>query len=496
MQSLLKNRKVPLLYIIEILLFVFITILAFNPSIWADEVFSMDIIKRPYSEIIDFTASDVHPPLYYFILKIFVDIFSFSNISAIYVGKIVSIIPLALTVFYLGKKVRDNFGFLCSAIFSICVICMPKMIDYALEIRMYSWGLFFVTASFLYAYDIITKKTVSSWIFFTIYSLLAAYTHYFSLISVAVIYVYLFIVCIRQKQLIKWLICSAVTVIAYLPWLMVVIKQLAVVSADYWIEPITFRTIINYVIFPFREWGSRLGYIPAVFLIFVFLVVLILGIKKAIKINKNLSQKTVYIMMGFVVLISTVLIGIIVSFIMRPVFVERYMVPALGCFWLCFAYFLSLLKDKKRLFSVISAVVILLSLFNMAVVAKNEFEILNGFKKYDSVLQSIDDNDIIITNSSHIRGATTYYRNMKCYLWDPNNDYVPNALYKANSVTVNNFDTIQDWAKNNKTIWYFENDNTNSLIESCYNDNELTSEFIGNYKLEFYRINLYEIKSN
>ena len=114
----------------------------------------------------------------------------------------------------------------------------------------------------------------------------------------------------------------------------------------------------------------------------------------------------------------------------------------------------------------------------------------------DVYKRQIDDNDIIITNSSHIRGATTYYRNMKCYLWDLNNDYVPNALYKANSVTVNNFDTIQDWAKNNKTIWYFENDNTNSLIESCYNDNELTSEFIGNYKLEFYRINLYEIKSN
>lgn len=496
MQSLLKRRKVPLLYTIEILLFVFITILAFNPSIWADEVFSMDIIKRSYSEIIDFTASDVHPPLYYFILKFFVDIFSFSNISAIYIGKIVSIIPLALTVFYLGKKVRDNFGFLCSAIYGICIICMPKMIDYAVEIRMYSWGLFFVTASFLYAYDIITKKTISSWIFFTIYSLLAAYTHYFSLISVAIIYVYLFIVCIRQKQLKKWLICSAVTIIAYLPWLMVVIKQLAVVNADYWIEPITFRTIINYIIFPFKELGSRLGYIPAVFLILLFIFVTILGIKKVIKTNKTISQKTVYIIMGFVVLITTVLIGIVVSFIMRPIFVERYMVPALGCFWLCFAYFLSLLKNKKKLFSVISAIVILMSLFNTAVVAKNEFEILNGFKKYDSVLQSIDDNDIIITNSSHIRGAISYYRNAKCYLWDPNNDYVPNALYKDNSVAINNFEIIQNWTENGQIIWYFERDDTDvSLTDNCYNNFELNTEFIGNYKLEFYRINLYEIKS-
>ncbi len=494
MRSLLKSRKVPLLYTIEILLFLLITILAFNPSIWADEVFSMKMIEHSYAEMIQLTASDVHPPLYYFILKIFVDIFSFSNISAIYVGKIVSIIPLALTVFYLGKKVKDNFGFLCSAIFGFCIICMPKIIDYALEIRMYSWGLFFVTASFLYAYDIITKKTVSSWIFFTIYSLLAAYTHYFSLISVAVIYVYLFIVCLRQKQLIKWLICSAVTVIAYFPWLIVVINQLTSISGNYWIEPININTIIDYIFFPFKEWGSNLGYIPAIILLCIFVFAIILGIKKAVKTNKNLSQKTVYIIMGFVILAATVLIGIIVSFIIRPIFVERYMVSSLGCFWLCFAYFLSLLKHNKKLIAAISTIIILIGLFNIAVTAKNEINILNSFKDYNAMIQSIDSDDIIISNYPHVRRCTSYYRNNECYLWSVEKDALSHELYGDKPVTINDLNTIENWAKDGKTIWYLESDDFDSLKDRCDNIG-LNSEFIGNYKLEFYKINLYEIKS-
>ena len=42
---------------------------ALSYDIWVDEAFSLRMIQHPYRRIIQLTAQDVHPPLYYIILK-------------------------------------------------------------------------------------------------------------------------------------------------------------------------------------------------------------------------------------------------------------------------------------------------------------------------------------------------------------------------------------------------------------------------------------------
>ena len=37
----------------------------FSEDIWYDEVFSAGMMRYSYREIMEFTAKDVHPPLYY-----------------------------------------------------------------------------------------------------------------------------------------------------------------------------------------------------------------------------------------------------------------------------------------------------------------------------------------------------------------------------------------------------------------------------------------------
>ena len=43
-----------------------------SPDIWYDEVFSTKMISGSFKEITRFTARDVHPPFYYWYLKVFV----------------------------------------------------------------------------------------------------------------------------------------------------------------------------------------------------------------------------------------------------------------------------------------------------------------------------------------------------------------------------------------------------------------------------------------
>lgn len=49
-------------------------ILSFSRDIWYDELFSMGLAVQPLGELISITARDVHPPLYYMIVKLFLSL--------------------------------------------------------------------------------------------------------------------------------------------------------------------------------------------------------------------------------------------------------------------------------------------------------------------------------------------------------------------------------------------------------------------------------------
>ncbi len=47
-------------------------------SIWFDEAYGAYLMRYDFSEIARFTANDVHPPLYYWLLKVWQDLFGFT----------------------------------------------------------------------------------------------------------------------------------------------------------------------------------------------------------------------------------------------------------------------------------------------------------------------------------------------------------------------------------------------------------------------------------
>ena len=51
-------------------LFLIFSILNLSSSIWFDESYSAYLIRGDFGQIWDMTAQDVHPPLFYFALKI------------------------------------------------------------------------------------------------------------------------------------------------------------------------------------------------------------------------------------------------------------------------------------------------------------------------------------------------------------------------------------------------------------------------------------------
>ena len=152
-----KNGCGILFLILGILSFFVCLFQAFGQDIWYDEVFSVNFIQHSYKEIAALTGKDVHPPLYYWYLKLFHDIGKVlvPAASSIVLCKLASMLPFVGIFVYTLTAIRKNFGLHVAGLFWFLVMTMPQISNYTVEIRMYSLALFFITAAFVHSYELV-----------------------------------------------------------------------------------------------------------------------------------------------------------------------------------------------------------------------------------------------------------------------------------------------------------------------------------------------------
>lgn len=153
----LKNGCGVLFLFLGILSFFVCLLQAFGQDIWFDEVFSVNFIQHSYKEIAALTGKDVHPPLYYWYLKLFHDIGKVlvPAASSIVLCKLASMLPFVGIFVYTLTAIRKNFGLHIAGLFWFLIMTMPQISNYTVEIRMYSLALFFITAAFVHSCELV-----------------------------------------------------------------------------------------------------------------------------------------------------------------------------------------------------------------------------------------------------------------------------------------------------------------------------------------------------
>lgn len=230
----------------------------FDNNFWGDEAFTTNLVQRPFREIISVTAADVHPPLYYFIVRIFYLMFGKHG----WMFHMVSLIPCFITIVFamtvIWKKIAPEV-----ALVLITLLCLSdNAVMYNVEVRMYSWAALFVLLSFYEVYQLLRSGKILNYVLFVAFSLAAAYTHYYALLSVAFFYICIICYTLFFKMLdIKKVVVSCLsTVILYLPWLGIVIKTVMRSKDNFWLTAIpTFRESIDYLFsykLGFGVWGG------------------------------------------------------------------------------------------------------------------------------------------------------------------------------------------------------------------------------------------------
>lgn len=154
-----------------------------NESLWYDEAYTGSLVRQSFSSIIHITGGDNHPPLYYLALRAFTLVFG----NTVFTLRLFSVIgALAMAALGIGP-VRRALGDRAGFIYTVFTPAMPITISMAQEARMYTWAAFLVTGSALYGYFGWLEGKTKDWILFGVFTVAAAYTHYYALLAVALL---------------------------------------------------------------------------------------------------------------------------------------------------------------------------------------------------------------------------------------------------------------------------------------------------------------------
>lgn len=484
------------LFAISVLLLI-IALIYINQYIWDDEAFTLNLVSGSYLQVINGTAMDVHPPFYYLLLKFVFDVISFLNISfnQIIIAKFVSITSIILLLIFNFAVLRKRFGWLFTGLFSFCLIGMPKILLYAFQIRMYSWALLFVTLTFYYAY-MVTKESSSLkyWGLLIFFSLLGAYTHYFALISIIVIYLLLFVyLLVKNKKQIKKLILSGIIfILLYLPWVPTLLDQIKKHQTSH-SSPLLFNELPNFLWFIFspsidRTFGnfSILG----LFLIISYIILIIY-----LFINSE-KYKDKFIYLGPLLVVATIFLTFLVS---KANFAARYIFILIGAFWLSFSLLLSKNFSKKKIFIPILIILLISSSINVFAFFEQQKEHNKVFNEVNAILDKIKHNDLVVLtnidvyvsfNKPFFKGNNSIYYNIDHNFYEIKlknrgnytySGFLSTELDKLNCSyeehQLNGLKEIKKALDENRTVWIFTRNTEKEVFE------EIIMKLPGSYKL-------------
>lgn len=209
-------------------------------SIWFDEAFTWRLIQFPWGELLTRAGQDVHPPLYYIVIKLWAIIFGSSILALRSFSIAAGAALIALAYGFISSAFRRPRLGLVAALF---IAISPWQIALNTEARMY-------TMAAALSLGMLWALQQRRWVIFSLTAIALAYTHYYGLLLIAATacwFVSYLLISTRARlgemlaarALWYGLGSYAAIALAYLPWLPVLVRQTKQVSQSFWIPPLT-----------------------------------------------------------------------------------------------------------------------------------------------------------------------------------------------------------------------------------------------------------------
>ena len=240
-RRLLDSRALPAALVAVFVVLILITIRRF--SIWIDESATLELVGlNGYMDIAHKTAIDVHPPLGYWVLKPWLQVFGVNIVAARAESAVFMLAAIGLWYHF----VRTRFSRPLALLTLTILVTNPMMLHYAVEGRMYAFGVLLTALSTL----LITGRWRWRWIAYWLVGVAMLYTHYFLAFALAAQFAYLLLRRRDQERSALWFVLfGASMIVAFAPWIPIARHGThAVEKTGYWIGPLTPTTVLTYVL--------------------------------------------------------------------------------------------------------------------------------------------------------------------------------------------------------------------------------------------------------
>lgn len=497
----IENIDIKKIHIAVIIIgIIFLCVPVFHTSLWFDEAYSVGMSNRNFIDIWDIGKNDVHPVFYYWCLHILNLIFG----NNILIYRLFSAMCISILGILGFTHVRKDFGEKTGLLFSFFVYFLPVNSVYSGEIRMYTLAALLVSVTAIYAYRIYkenTKCNIKNWIIFAIFSLASAYTHYYALMSIGLINLFLLITYIKEyikdKKLTKnmkaFLISAVSQVLLYIPWVLALLKQIGQVSNNFWIGIHFPGSFIEFFTFPFTGNLEETHYVSipialaySAMIVAYVIYLYVKGNKSNKEKIKNNNEEVKPAKLAIQVFLGIALAACIMSLIIwRPIIYARYMYCAIGLFIFFIAFLLAKRGNKYVNTAICIISVIIAGYININLAIQNYDSSNNG--PIDFMEEDMSKDDLILFgNEGSGFVIAVHYPNNKVYFYDYNNWYV-DAAYQAFG---NDFATVHDnldILNNYKGRIWIVNATGNRLLENLQdmygNDIEVIKQ--GQFSVEY-----------
>jgi len=326
-------------------------------SVWFDESFTAYMIKFNFADIAKWTSFDVHPPLFYWLLKIWAAFFGHSDVAlrsfSVFCGGLVILLGFLLSRKLFGKKV----GYLTLPLLAIS----PMLLRYGIEMRMYALAVVIVFAQILVlikAREVDSNSLRKWWVFYGVLLAAGMWTHYFTALAVLAQWLWLYfgfrepncrgkklwrkLLGFRENSTTKWqdflhgrqgnfLWSLVVAAVLFSPWLYFMVIQLTTVqTAGFWIPPVSFTTLPDYIssIFLYQTASAATSWLTfGLILLLIILIILFAKTWRQSQDDKPFRENLKLIL--FVIIAPPLLLIILSMPPLQSSFIDRYILASM-----------------------------------------------------------------------------------------------------------------------------------------------------------------------
>ncbi|MBI3913352.1 MAG: glycosyltransferase family 39 protein [Chloroflexi bacterium] len=220
--------------------------LDFQP-LWWDEGYSIFFATRPFAELLQRTALDIHPPFYYIVLQFWIGLFGATDTAVRLLSVFIGTLSIPLLYLLARTIFRDPRP---AWIATLLLALSPLHIYYSQEVRMYGLVTALALASTYFFVCLLekaewSKRDLPIAALYALSMTAALYTQYFA--AFLIVFQFVYVALFARKAFARWLALWLTIFSLYLPWIIYAGGQLyAYVSSKVAIEsyapldPLTF----------------------------------------------------------------------------------------------------------------------------------------------------------------------------------------------------------------------------------------------------------------